>query len=311
MKNSKPFFVRFLTYQKERFPFLVHGPLIAAFSFSAIGYSRLCRGETSFIPAIDYLHCICITITLFFLLRLSDEHKDKEDDAKYRTYLPVPRGLVSLKELAVLGVIIFLAQVLLVVILKLSLIYLYALVIIYLILMGVEFFIKSWLKTHLFWYVVSHMFIMPLIDIYASGYDWKLNNVPAPNGLFFFFAVSYCNGIVIEIGRKIKTPETEEPNVNNYTALLGTRKAVGLWLVVLVATYIISLFAAIYANHGTLEFVILTVLLFIAAIPAMLFYKNIHSVTLAKYIEYASVLWTFGMYLSLGGIPMLIQLFKS
>ena len=42
---------------------------------------------------------------LFFLqLRIADEFKDFEDDARYRPYRPVPRGLVTLRELAWVGV---------------------------------------------------------------------------------------------------------------------------------------------------------------------------------------------------------------
>ncbi len=52
------------------------------------------------------------------------------------------------------------------------------------------------------------MFIIPLIDIYASGLDWFLAGVPPPRGLLFFFAVSYMNGIVLEIGRnKPRSPK--------------------------------------------------------------------------------------------------------
>ena len=44
-------------------------------------------------------------VLLFFLqLRIADEFKDYEDDARYRPYRPVPRGLVSLRELAWVGV---------------------------------------------------------------------------------------------------------------------------------------------------------------------------------------------------------------
>ena len=35
---------RWLVYQKERFPLLAHGPLIAAFSACAVSFSSLLRG---------------------------------------------------------------------------------------------------------------------------------------------------------------------------------------------------------------------------------------------------------------------------
>ena len=99
VQNTDPFYKRIFQYQKERFPVLGHGVLISAFTFSAVSYSRICRGAEGFIPIKDFLIGIWATITLFMLVRIFDEFKDKEDDAKYRSYLPVPRGLVSLKEL--------------------------------------------------------------------------------------------------------------------------------------------------------------------------------------------------------------------
>lgn len=309
--DKKTFITRFVVYQKERFPFLVHGLLIASFSFSAIGYSRLCRGVNDFIPLQHYFHCVFITVTLFFLVRIFDEFKDKEDDAAYRKYLPVPRGLVTLSELKIVGLVTFALQMILIVFFKWALIYLYAFVMLYLCIMGVEFFIPNWLKRHQFWYVVSHMFIIPFIDMYASSYDWKLLNILPPTGLVFFFIVSYLNGIVIEIGRKIRTPATEEPHVKSYTIMLGTKNAVYTWLLVLLATLFAAILAAQYARHGSAEFIILICLFIITIIPSLCFLKNVHSVKATKWIEYASILWTFGMYLSLGGIPMLIKLFKS
>jgi 4-hydroxybenzoate polyprenyltransferase len=308
MDNQKHFLLRFLTYQKERFPFLVHGLLIAAFSFSAISYSRLCRGEKTFIGWAPFLNCIFITITLFFLVRIFDEFKDKEDDAKYRKYLPVPRGLIKLSELKIIGIITFVLQLFAIFYFHVSLLYTFLPVIIYLCLMGKEFFIENWLRERQFWYVVSHMFIIPFVDIYASGYDWFLLQVPAPKGLLFFFAVSYMNGIVLEIGRKIKTPALEEEGVKSYTYLLGTKKAIYVWLAILFATLILAIIAAVFAHHNNNVIAFLIILFFISSVPALLFLKNINNIKAAKWMEYISVIWTFAMYLSLGGVPMFLNL---
>ena len=40
-----------------------------------------------------------------------DEFKDAEDDAKYRKELAVPRGLISFRELTIMGIVVVLAQV--------------------------------------------------------------------------------------------------------------------------------------------------------------------------------------------------------
>src|SRR5665213_547641 len=112
-ENNSSFISRFYIYQKERFPFLGHGLLVAAFSFSAISYSRICRGAEGFVSLKIFLVGAFTTVSLFFLVRVFDEFKDKEEDALYRKYLPVPRGLISLKELKILGIITVALQVIL------------------------------------------------------------------------------------------------------------------------------------------------------------------------------------------------------
>ena len=93
---------RWWVYQRERFPVVAHGVLIAAFSFSAVSFSRLLRGDVT-LPSPATAATAFVTAFLFFLqLRLADEFKDFEEDSRYRPYRPVPRGLVTLRELGVL-----------------------------------------------------------------------------------------------------------------------------------------------------------------------------------------------------------------
>jgi 4-hydroxybenzoate polyprenyltransferase len=298
---------RFFIYQKERFPFLVHGLLIAAFSFSAIAFSRLCRGASGFIPWPDYVACALTNIVLFFLLRVSDEHKDKALDAAYRPYLPVPRGLVTLKELRITGFALLLPVTLLNVVRYPALLPFYGITLVYLLLMRYEFFAGAWLNRHQVAYIASHMVIIPLTDIYASSYDWKLHQAAPPVGLGFFFLVSYLNGIVLEIGRKLKPVEKEEPGVVSYTKLWGLQNAPWIWVILLALNFSAALAAAFYAGHTQTTYFVLSVLFLLALVPALLFLKT-PAPRWGRLIEGASVLWAFGMYLTLGGIPILIQL---
>lgn len=306
-ENSAPFFRRFYIYQKERFPLLGHGLLVAAFSFSAISYSRICRGAEGFVDVRTFAVGVFTTISLFLLVRIFDEFKDAEDDARFRKELPVPRGLVTYRELAWTGIAVVIAQVAMNLIYFPEMLGIYAVVVGYLSLMGKEFFVADWLKKHQFWYVTSHMFIIPLIDIYASGLDWLLAGVKAPEGLFFFFAVSYMNGIVLEVGRKIRAPEKESEGVLTYTSMLGVPRAIGLWLVVLVVTLSLSIAASIFAGYGHVVLAVLGGVFLICALPGVLFLK-IRSVKLSKMVEYASALWTIAMYLTLGAGPMISKL---
>jgi 4-hydroxybenzoate polyprenyltransferase len=179
----------------------------------------------------------------------------------------------------------------------------------YLFFMTKEFFVKNWLKRNQFWYVTSHMLIIPLVDVFASGFDWLLENEKAPTGLLFFFAVSFMNGIVLEVGRKIKSPEQEEEGVLSYTFQLGTKPAVIVWLFILLLTLILASIASFFAAHATTSYLALIGIFAVCVVPALLF-LNKQNARNGKLIEYSSALWTFAMYLILGGIPMLISLLK-
>ncbi len=301
-------FSRFLTYQKERFPFLMYLVIISVFSFSAISYSLLCRGKSEFIALSDFALCVFNAVVLFFLLRVSDEFKDREDDAQFRKYLPVPRGLIALKELRVMGIGTILLQLLITVVFLPKIVLLLVGVYAYMFLMYHEFFVKSWLKKNQFWYVVSHMMIIPLVDVFASGFDWYLSDEPAPLGLLLFFAVSFFNGLTLEIGRKIKSPEQEEPGVLSYTFQVGTKGAVYLWLAVIATTFLLTCWACYYVGHSVISYYVISAVLVLACVPAVLFLRKPNAKS-AKQLEYLSSLWTLTMYLTIGGVPMLSQVF--
>jgi 4-hydroxybenzoate polyprenyltransferase len=308
-ENNAPLLKRLWIYQRERFPVFGHGPLVAAFSFSAISYSRICRGADGFVSWPLFGLGIFTTITLFLLVRIFDEFKDASDDAKFRSELPVPRGLVKLSELRNIGIGLVVLQIILNAIFAPKLLIIWAVVLLYLSLMGKEFFVAEWLKKHQFWYVVSHMFIIPLIDIYASGLDWLQEGVPAPKGLLFFFAVSYFNGIVLEVGRKIRIPEDEKEGVLTYSSLHGARNATLLWLLMILITAGWAVAAVWFAGYGMQGFYTMLAIAVVISIPAILFLQKM-TAKRAKMIEYASALWTIAMYLSLGGIPMMIEILK-
>lgn len=308
LQNSKPFILRFLQYQKERFHLISHGILITVFTFSAISYSIFCSGGSAFIDLPTFFLTASITISLFFLLRLMDEQKDYEDDVKHRTYLPVPRGLISLKEIDKMVAAVIVGQIVLLSILKPALLPVYVICLVYMLLMRVEFFIPEWLKKNQIPYILSHMLIIPLVDTFASSSDWLLSGNMPPKGLMLFFIVSFLNGLVLEFGRKMRTKETEEEGVISYTKMWGIKKAVFIWIAVLFSTLFTAGIACYYAHHPMLVYVLLIVVFIICALPAMFFLKR-PTKALSKYIEHASGLWTICMYLILGAGPMIVNLF--
>lgn len=302
---TRPSFAsRWWTYQRERFPIFAHGLLIAAFSSSAVSYSAMLRGQTPPVASIAVAFATCF---LFFLqLRIADEFKDFEEDSRYRPYRPLPRGLIKLRELGVLFVIAAAVQLILALVLNWKLALILAGVWVYLALMSREFFVRDWLKARPFTYMWTHMLIMPQIDFYATATDWIGAGSGPPRGVMLFLWVSFFNGMVIEIGRKIRAPQDEEEGVDTYSRVWGRRGAVAAWLSAIALTAAFALFAA-WQIHSLLVAAIFLSILALAAATIAVRYLSSPLTSRAKAIEIMSGIWTLMMYLNLGLIPLTLR----
>lgn len=292
---------RWWIYQKERFPLLAHGPLIAAFSACAVSFSSLLRGAPPPGPQM-FLTAFGVCLPMFLQLRIADEFKDADEDARWRPYRPVPRGLVKLSELRVLFIIAALVQSLLVLALDARLFVALGIAWLYLGLMGVEFFCRDWLKKRPVVYLLTHMGIMPLVDFFGTACEWLPRTGSAPAGLAWFLTASFFNGIVIETGRKLRQPGDEEDGVETYSRLWGKPVAAGVWVAALGGTMLCAVMAA-SAIHFTLPVAIALAAVFILALAILPAYLrgSLHG----KKIETISALWTLTLYLMLGLVPLL------
>jgi 4-hydroxybenzoate polyprenyltransferase len=131
-----------------------------------------------------------------------------------------------------------------------------------------------------------------------------------PPGLFWFVIVSFFNGIVIEIGRKIRAPEDEENGVPTYTVIWGRTGAVVAWFIALSGTTASAIYASSQIGFAGAVGCVLVVLLFINVITGVLFLRTSQR-RYAKLIEPLSGFWTLSMYLSLGAFPMLWRVWHS
>lgn len=295
---------KYLIYLSERFPLQSHLPIIAIFSFSAICYSLMADGASHFISMANFAMAFVLTFGLFLLLRISDEFKDYEEDKKFRKYLPIPRGLLTLNHLKLMATLIFITH-LVILISNPQFILIYIICVVYMALMYKEFFIKKWLKQNQLAYMLSHMAIIPLVDLVASSAHWSFDGISPPAALGWFFAVSFFNGILMEIGRKIKLPEHEEKGVLSYSKLWGTNKAIINWLLILGLTFALAVAAAYAIQSPVWVYWILTAWATICGFPAVACLKN-PTQNKTKFIKKAAGLWTMGMYLNLGALPFII-----
>lgn len=298
---KKNFFSRLWIYQSERFPVFQHGILIIAFTFSSINYSLNSRFGNGTPDLSIWITGGITAFLFFFLLRLFDEFKDAEEDATYRPYRPVPRGLISFNELKILIVVSILIIFSLNALFASTMIPIILGVLIYLTFMTKEFFIPKWLKSHPVIYMVSHMFIMPLFDLYTTGLDWHLQQADPSIYLLLFLIISFFNGMVIEIGRKIRSKDQEEVGVETYSFLWGEKKSTLVWLLILLIVFLLSFLCMWVLNYNLLEIIVLFLIFIFTVFIGTRFYLFPTSKH-AKHIEIISGIWTLSMYLLLGGV---------
>jgi 4-hydroxybenzoate polyprenyltransferase len=295
---------RWWIYQAERFPVLAHGPMVIIFCLSVMLFSSLQANET---PAFYAVAGAAISALIFFFqLRVADEFKDLEIDSKYRPHRPVPSGLVRLDELARLAVLGAAIQFLIAVSFDFGLIPILILVWAYIGLMTREFFAPEWLQRRPAIYLVSHMLVMPFIALYVSAFDWLCDCRAIPAGIGWLLLLSFGCGLVLEIGRKIRSPNAEQEGVETYSALWGRGVALSIWGVsVAIAVTAYSKAAGLISESDAFYGLGNGVLLF-AMIIVILFGTSNRQESKGKIVESGSGLVAMALYLGLGPIQALL-----
>ena len=294
---------RWAIYQRERFPLLQHAPLIAAFSGGTVLFSAQLRAPGTIPGAGSLVVAFACCLLFFFQLRVADEHKDAGEDARFRPYRPVPRGLVRLDELRALAIGAGAVQLALALLLSPALVVPLALVWAWIGLMTKEFWLREWLATRPVAVIATHMLVMPLIDLYASACDWLVAGTSVHPGLRWFLVASFFNGIVIEIGRKVRAPEHEEPGVLTYTAAWGRPRAIAVWLAAMIVTGSCAVLAGRELGIAMHVVPLLGAVWLGAALVGARFVHD-PSPRRAAAVPALSGAWTVLMYLAIGLLPL-------
>lgn len=295
---------RWYIYQKERFPILMYIPMIAAFSTSAVGYASILRGGK--VSALSLITSFITSFTVFALLRIADEHKDFEEDSKYRPYRPVPRGLVKLSELRNIGIALLIVQVIFALVLDYTLVPLLFIAWLYLVMMRKEFFCGEWLRKRHVTYMLSHMLIMPILDFYATACDF------APKGrwdlapyVLWFISSSFLDGIVIEVGRKMRAPEDEEEGVETYSLIWGRKVCTMVWCGCMALSMVFTFIATNQIGRAKPAYILLPIVLVFNTVNCIKYAKN-PTTENSKKIETLSGVWSICDYTALGILPLFI-----
>lgn len=295
---------RWWIYQRERFPILAHGPMVIVFCLSVMLFSSLQEG--GFPEVLRIAGAVITTVILFFQLRVADEFKDFADDSKYRPGRPVPRGLISLKELARVAWIGAAVQFAIAIYIDIGLVPILILVWTYLGLMTKEFFVTNWLKKTPSVYLISHMLIMPLIAFYVSAFDWLCECRAMPTGLGWLLLFAFGCGLVLEIGRKIKSPDAERDGVETYSSLWGIGIALSAWTAACALAVAAFVRAATFYGDTNLAINSGIAILGLVVIVAVLMTTKSNSKASIRFIEPGSGLFTMVLYLGLGPLQAVI-----
>ena len=287
-------------YQRERFPLARTATLVAIFSAASVSASAHLAGRAA--PGWHaYAAAFVVTLFFFFQLRVLDEIKDGDDDRLYRPERPIPRGLVTLRLIVGLGLLTVPLAIATCVAIDVRLLLPLALAWGWMALMAFEFFVPAWLKARPFAYMVSHMLVMPAIDFTLTGFEW----VPgggAPAALALFLALSFANGCVLEIGRKLWAPANERPGVETYSGLLGAARAGAVWIVCIGAA--LALLVAVgFATGAPAITGAIGVLAAIATIATGLRYRRDPTPERQAKVDTAAGLWVFACYAAAGFAP--------
>lgn len=306
--NKQSFLKRLFVYLAERFPLSKFSIMVSMFALSGLCFSQMLRGVPPLPNPFVFVITAVVTLLVFFQLRVADEFKDYTDDCLYQSYRPVPRGLISLKELGSLALISALVQGILVALLDVKLFLPLGAVWIYMGLMTKEFFVRDWLRVRPIAYLASHMFIMVFIDLFITACDWLRQGSAMPVGIYAFLCVSLCNGLIIEFGRKIRAPEQEEKGVQTYSYIWGIRAASSVWLGIIMLACVFAIYTASLVQFSLQTAGILLVFIIFVLKGVYKFQREPNKV-LSNNIEYLSGLWVIISYACLGILPALLKAF--
>ncbi|POR53338.1 UbiA family prenyltransferase [Bosea psychrotolerans] len=302
-EQTLPLLHRLWIYQAERFPLARTSLLLVVFTAASISVSAHLGGRT--LPAWPaFATAFLVTLIIFFQLRACDEVKDAEDDRRFRPERPVPRGLVSLRLIVNLGIAGVPVAALVTVLFAPALIWPLALVWAWLAMMSFEFFAPDWLKARPFLYLVSHMAIMPLIDLFVTACEWLPRAGAPPPGLWLFLALSFVNGCVLEIGRKLYGRGNERPGVETYSALLGPGRAALAWSACALLAYGLLLGVG-HAVQAFLPVAVVGTVALVATLACALRYARNPVGGTQKTVDAMAGLWVLVCYGAAGFAPLL------
>lgn len=217
---ESPFIYRFIAYLNERFPIALLLGFFLSFWGIDLAFHKLYNYDVAYTFGWLQVSNFFSYYTLFFLVRIFDEHKDYDVDCINHPQRVLQRGLITLKQLQLIAVVCILFQLLVAINNGGNVLVFWALAFVFLLLMTKEFFVPIFLRERLFLYMVSHSFLTPLTVLWIRSMHTTTFDITVLDvwiALLFWFG-----GMAFEVGRKIRIPAEESPTEDMYSKLIGT-----------------------------------------------------------------------------------------
>ncbi len=304
--DPRPLSARLWTYQAQRFPLTSQGALIVLFALSCVCFGALTRGSPEPPPSESVIIAIVVVFLLFFQFRVSDEHRDYDEDFRARPELPVPKGVITLPELDIFVVGSMAIQAVLTAALHPPLLALLFPPWLWIFLVRNDFFAKHTLERRPMLSLALHLGFFPLAALYAVAADQLPVNGALSPGLIAFLLLSVLCAAAIEFARKCLAPENERAGVVTYSRLWGPTRAGMTTAFMLVTALICALLAFLATRASGLWFLPAAAIGFGAFISAAWYAEKATQQRSARLLVWTAC-WIAAAYASVGILPLIVR----
>ncbi|MGJ3246815.1 MAG: hypothetical protein ACFE0I_12155 [Elainellaceae cyanobacterium] len=303
---------RWWIYQQQQFPLLRNSLLAGGLSLASVSHSVLLRAralEELPIDPILWIGTILIafigTLLFFLQLQIIQEFQGTDKKGRYTLSRPVAEGLVSLKELGILGICAGIVQLGLSLSLNISL--LLPLIVLwgFITLKHYHFFAELWLDAHPFVKTIAHAAAVPIASFYATACDWISVQIVPPPGLIWFLLVGWLSWLAIAIARNLH-PSSAQSNATiplRWSPQIAMRAWLGIiWLLTL----------TLFLSSMYVQFVFIMMLMLVALLAGSIYLAWRFVIRPAPQwgmrLEAIAQLWLVLAYLGIGPLALLAML---
>lgn len=305
--DPRPLSARLATYQAERFPVATQGAFTALYALSCVCFGALARHSPQ-PPLSESIVIAPIVVFLFFFqLRVSDEHRDYDEDFRNRPELPVPSGVITLPELDVFALGAMAVQLVLTWALHPPLVALLFPPWLWIFLVRKDFFARDALEARPLLSLAAHLAFFPLTALYAIAADQLPVAGALSPGLISFTLLAAGAAAALEFARKCRAPDDERPGVVTYSALWGATRAGMAVALTLAVTLMLALIAFVVTRMHGLWFLPSAAVAF-AAFLAAIRYAETPTRLRARHVLLWTGAWILAAYATLGIAPLVGRL---